>query len=354
MQQDSMVVPTAAMLPPRDYYSMTQLRAFFSKGGCNFVYYLRYILGYKARYSSAAWLGGTIVHRLVQQAYHGIPLKEAHRRVWQNACDPVFAELQAWYTLDQARQASGRPNTRARERWTLEHPAYAELAASIEAYRDEFLTEDYTWAKDASLAAYYRWCCELVELPREQLLLPHAVLVEGQTLYDADGALIERFADEGDTTERYTMLFGTVGDVRVGGVPDVIAIDPQGTVRIADVKVMSHPMSPEDIAEDGQLNLYLELCRQAGIVAPGQQVYLGHLYCTERHGVKPVWSPPSPDALARLAWQFAHMDRRIKAADFLPVQGIATGAMNPCLTCEVAAACRTERRTAHLLVRRRE
>ena len=80
MQQDSMV-PTTAMLPSRDYYSMTQLRAFFSKGGCNFVYYLRYILGYKARYSSAAWLGGTIVHRLVQLAYHGIPLKEAHRRV---------------------------------------------------------------------------------------------------------------------------------------------------------------------------------------------------------------------------------------------------------------------------------
>ena len=39
---------------------------------------------------------------------------------------------------------------------------------------------------------------------------------------------------------------------------------------------------------------------------------------------------------------------------FSACAGIATGAMNPCLTCEVAAACRTERRAAHLLVQRKE
>ena len=350
MQQDLAVAPS----PPRDYYSMTQLRAFFSQGGCNFVYYLRYILGQKGKYSSGAWLSQSIVHKLLQLAYHGIPLEEAHRRVWSAACGPIFNELVTWYALEQAYQASGRPHTKARERWITQHPEHAELATSIEAYRDEYLTEDYTWSKSATLAAYYRWCCELVGRPREQLLLPHALLVEGQPLYDARGALIERFADERATGEHYRMLFVTVGNVRVGGVPDVVAVDPQGTARIADAKVMSHPMTPESVGEDGQLNLYLELCRQAGIVVADQQVYLGHLYCTERQGVVPVWAPPAPDALPRLVWQFTQMDRRIKAGDFLPVRGIGTGALNPCPTCEMAAACRDELRTMHLALQRSE
>jgi hypothetical protein len=343
---------TMAVLPPssqsRDYYSMTQMRAFFSKGGCNFVYFLRYVLGYKGTYSSSAWLSVHIVRQIVQMAYHGIPLTEAHARVWQAACGPIFTQLQAWYALDRECQASGRANTKAREHWLGEHPTYAELATSIEAYRNEFLTQDYTWAKSASLAAYYRWCCELVALPAERLLLPHAFLIMGQPLYDAGGALIERFADECDTSEHYTMLFGTVGNIRVGGVPDIVAIDPQGEVRIARVKVMSHPMGQQDVAEDDQLTLDLELCRQARIVFPDQHVLLGHLYFTSTNEVVPVWAEPSPDGLSRLAWQLAHMDRRVHEGDFLPVRGIATGAFNPCPSCEMAAACREElRRIQH-------
>jgi PD-(D/E)XK nuclease superfamily len=336
------------MLPPRDYYSITQLRAFFSRG-CNFVYYLRYVLGRKGPYSASAWLSWAIVKPMIQMAYYGIPLAEAHRRVWQATCSPILRDLQQWYALDCACQDSGRPNTKARERWVASHPSYAELAGSIEAYRARFLSEEYTWGKSTSLAAGYRWTCELVNLPAEQLILPHARFVRGQSLYDESGTLNERFTSDGqdDSVDHFRLLCGTVGHVRVCGVPDVIAITPQGEVQIADIKVMARPMDPQDVAEDDQLNLYLELCRQEGIISTEQPVTIGHLYCTERQGIVQVWAEPSDEALPRLSWQLSHMDRRIHEGDFLPVRGISTGPLAPCVTCEMAAACRQELRRLH-------
>jgi hypothetical protein len=108
---------------------------------------------------------------------------------------------------------------------------------------------------------------------------------------------------------------------------------------VADYKVMSSPMPPHVLAEDGQLVLYVELLRQAGYIVPGQKVLVGHLYLTERDGVQPVWVTPSPSALPRLALQLAHMDRHIKGRDYLPVRGIATGRSSPCLSCGLAYAC---------------
>src|SRR5947209_18197232 len=172
---------------------MSQLRTFFSKGGCNFVFYLRYILGYQARYSSVVWLGN-LIHRLIQMAYYGISLEEAHSRVWRAACGPISLDLDRWYQLDEQYHGSGNPNTKARQRWSEEHPDHAELAASIEAWREEFLTERYTWAKTTTLTGYFRWSRQLISEPRSCLLLPSPVLVEGQPLLDLDGVPIERFS----------------------------------------------------------------------------------------------------------------------------------------------------------------
>jgi len=244
------------------------------------------------------------------------------------------------------------PNTKARKLWTEEHPAYAELAVAIEAYREEFLSEDYTWAKSAALAAYYRWSRLLITLPRTRLLLPHMVMVEGQPLFDEHGARIERFADErDDARERYTLLFCTLAGLKLVGVPDYVAIDPDGTIWIADGKVMSSSsMTASEIAEDAQLNLYVEMLRQSDRAERDQPVYIGHVYYTKSDGNTPrglparpgtyqVWARPSPHAIPRLTKQLVRMDRRIRSGDFLPVRGIATGSLSPCPTCIMAAAC---------------
>jgi hypothetical protein len=331
---------STSVLPERPYYSVSQLRTFYSDGGCSYKYHLKYELGFRERLSSAAFLG-RLAHQILQQAYYGIPLDLAHRRVWQQTCGPIFEKLQAWHALDEAYHQSGNPNTKARRLWTEQHPQHVELAALIEAYRDEHLTEEYTWAKSVRLTAYYRWSCTLVAMPLDQLLLPDPVLVEGQPLVSPDGKMIRRFEDERDQQSHYTLLYAILPNgITVAGVPDVFAVDTAGVARVADYKVMSSPMPPHVLAEDGQLTLYVELLRQAGYIAPGQKVLVGHLYLTERDGVQPVWVTPSPSALPRLALQLAHMDRHIKSRDFLPVRGIATGKSSPCLSCELAYACR--------------
>ena len=315
-------------------YSMSRLRTFYS--GCSYKYFLRYLQGYRGTYSSAVWLG-SIVHTLIQQAYHGMPLAEAHRRVWLHACGSIYQELDIWYCLDLEYQAAGKAHTKARALWLEQHPAYTELARSIEAYRDEFLSEGYTWAKTASLTEYYRWSRRLMTLPRTHILLPYAVLVEGQSLLGPDGEPASHEAAQ----VQYHLLRGTLDGLPVVGVPDVVAVDPQGVVWIADYKVMSHLMTQEETAGDGQLNLYVHLLRQAGRIAPDQPVHIGHIYPTERQGVQQVWARPSPDALALLTTQVREMDRVVRARVFLPVRGIAVGAMSPCARCEVAEVCRT-------------
>ena len=137
------------------------------------------------------------------------------------------------------------------------------------------------------------------------------------------------------------MLGGTLASgLPVAGVPDVFGVDQQGIAWLADYQVMSSSlMSEQDLAEDGQLALYAELLRQNGYIAPTQKVRAGHIYLTERKGVQHVWTTPSPNALPRLAHQLEHMDRRIRANDFMPVRGIATGSKLPCPDCGLADVC---------------
>lgn len=339
-------------------YSMTQIRAFYSPEGCDFIYYLQYVLGQKGTYPSTVWLG-RIVHELLQQGYHDIPLQDAHQALWKRECDPILADLEAWYELDRDYYASGRPNTKARERWKEQHPEYEACGTRIEEFRDEFLRETeagdlFSWAKSSSLAEYYRWSRLLLTLPPDQLFLPDAFLVEGQPLYDDDGQLNRARFGSTQTAERhYTLLSCTLEGLKLVGAPDYVACDADGVVWIADAKVMSSSsMRPEDIAEDGQLNLYVEMLRQRGSLARDQPVRIGHQYFTRGGmdketglpappGSYQVWATPSPHALPRLTKQLVRMDRRIRAGDFFPVRGIATGTMSPCPSCLMADACRT-------------
>lgn len=337
---------------------MTQIRAFYSPEGCDFVYYLHYVLGQKGIYPSTVWLG-RLVHELLQQHYHGIPLLKAHQRLWKRECSPIYTDLEAWYVLDLEYHRSGRPNTKARERWKEQHLDYEELGANIETYRDDSLRETeagdrFLWAKSTSLAEYYRWSRLLLTLPTSQLLLPGAVLVEGQPLYDENGLLNEaRFLGVQAEKRHYTLLTCTLEGLTLVGAPDYVAIDAQGQVRIADAKVMSSSaMRADDIAEDAQLNLYVEMLRQGGWIEQDQPVLIGHQYYTKAGmdkttglpavpGSYQVWARPSPHALPRLTKQLVRMDRRIRQGDFFPVRGIATGSMSPCPTCLMAEACQT-------------
>lgn len=325
---------------PRRHYSMSKLRTFYSDGGCTYKFHLKYQQGYKEKISSAAFLG-KIAHAMIQQAYYGIALSEAHRRVWKQVCGDIVPELQTWYALEEAYQASGKARTKARQIWTEQHPQHAELANEIEAYKGEFLSEDYTWAKSARLATYYRWSVQLTKVKPEQLLHPSPVLVEGLSLLDEDGRLVELFRDEHDTREHYRLLFGEIGGYPAAGVPDLFALDLDGVAWVADYKVMNRPMSEADLAEDGQLNLYVALLRQNGYILPGQKVMIGHIYLLDDGSVLPVWTQPSPNALPRLIQQMAYMDQHVKNNLFIPIRGIATGAKAPCLSCGLAYICPT-------------
>jgi PD-(D/E)XK nuclease superfamily len=325
----------------RPYYSMSQMRSFYSEGGCTYVFYLKYIRGYREKMSAIVFLGH-IMHQFIQELYHGIDPYQAHQHVWTKACAAIYEEMETWYALDLAYHTSGNPNTKARQLWTEQHPQHAELAAAIEAYRDDFLTQEYTWAKSASLTGYYRWARTLLAVPSEHYLLPHPTLVEGQPLFDENSAPIPRFADAQSVEEdHYHMLHGKLANgLPVAGVPDVFGVDGEGIAWLADYKVMSSShMSEQDLAEDGQLALYAELLRQNGHIAAGQRVRVGHIYLTERRGVQHIWTTPSPHALPRLARQLEHMDRRIRANDFMPVRGIATGSKLPCPDCGLASVC---------------
>lgn len=325
------------------YYSMSKVRTFFS-GGCTYRFHLKYQLGHKEKVSSAALLG-KVAHVMLQQAYAGIALAEAHRRIWKDLCGPLLPELERWYALDEAYRASGKARTKARQLWGEQHPQYLEMSHEIEAYKSEYLSEDYTWARSAQLSDYYRWSCEFSQVNPARLLHPNPFLVEGLSVRDVDGRLIERFHAEGGTQESYRLLFGDLDGFPVAGVPDLFAVGDDGIAWVADYKVMNRPMTEATLSEDSQLALYTELLRQNGYIGLGQRVMIGHIYLTnhiaEEDGVQTVWTLPSPNVLPRLVQQLAYMDRHIQQDDFVPVRGIATGVQVPCQSCGLASACPT-------------
>lgn len=186
--------------------------------------------GAPRRISAAAWYGG-IVHRIIQRAYAGATPTDAHEQVWAAECGSILPALEQWSDLHLAYLASGNPRTRAREAWLLSHPDYSTLAEVIQTYQAEVLSL-YTWAKTASVQEWFLRSRTLVREHGDALLLPGAVLVEGNLAGPLpDGVELAPLAsatDDGDDDEPrpYGLLQGTIGRTTVAGVPDVVAYDP--------------------------------------------------------------------------------------------------------------------------------
>ena len=113
---------------------------------CGYAYQL-YQDGAPRRTSATAWYGG-LVHRILQRAYAGAAPTDAHEQVWAEECGSILAALEQWSDLHLAYQASGKPNTKAREAWLVSHPDYTTLAEHLLAYQTGVLGR-LAWAQRA-------------------------------------------------------------------------------------------------------------------------------------------------------------------------------------------------------------
>lgn len=106
----------------------------------------------------------------------------------------------------------------------------------------------YRWGKTHSLADYYHRAVALLECEGD-ILLDRPMLVEGIPVEElthpdeaetappsGDGAEASDEIDEEGRGTRYRTLTGSIGGVAVVGVPDVVALDGDGTLRVCDYK----------------------------------------------------------------------------------------------------------------------
>jgi PD-(D/E)XK nuclease superfamily len=324
---------------------------------CSYQYYLRYVLGPSRGYTprpGAALLWGKMGHTIIQRAYQRVPLAAAHRMVWEELAYPILDELDEWYALDcELRQVKGAPDATqarpARERCS-------ELSAAIDEFQADFLT-DWRW-EGKHLTKFYRWSQALAHIPPEELLLPDPVLVEGEWTVEprapSEGATGSE--DEG-VPGKGRWLQGEFDEVPVPvvGIPDVIArlskkmngeyagatrARMEGGLLFADYK-FSRIAQAEDIEQDLQLLLYVELARQRGIVLPGQPVWVGHIYPTEKGEVVKVLAGTALHALLlpELRRLFRDMARDVAEGRFHRVRGIDHFSVAPCGMCDVAHLC---------------
>jgi hypothetical protein len=283
-------------------------------------------------------------HSILQLAYHGVPLADAHRRIWEEVCSPALDDLEAWYALDcEFRRVRGTSaNSQAGRAWLKANPLYRELAVEIEAFQDWFLA-DYRW-EGKGLTEYYRWSKTLAGLRPEEVLLAEPLLVEGELLAapHPPPPAATAFGEEVEGPGRgVRWLLGELEDVPVPvvGVPDVIARDGDGLL-FADYK-FSRISAREDIEQDLQLLLYVTLAQQRGIALPGQKVTVGHIYPTEKGEVVKVWAGTGlyPLLLPELRRLFADMAEDVAAGRFRRVRGIDHFSVAPCGMCDMAHLC---------------
>ncbi len=90
-----------------------------------------------------------LVHRIIQRAYAGAAPTDAHEQVWAEECGSILAALEQWSDLHLSYQASGKPNTKAREAWLVSHPDYTTLAEHLLRYQAGVLGL-YTWTQRAT------------------------------------------------------------------------------------------------------------------------------------------------------------------------------------------------------------
>jgi hypothetical protein len=285
-----------------------------------------------------------MVHRMVERAYAGASPTDAHLEVWAEECGSVLAALEQWSDLHLLYQASGKPNTKAREAWLLSHPRYQLLSEHLQRYQSDVLNL-YTWPKTASVQDFFLRSRTLVREHGDELLLPHAVLVEGKLVAALpDGRELAPMAvavDNEDEPRSYGLLEAMIGTTTVVGVPDVVAYDPATKQwGIADYKTSKTMLTPEALREDAQLNVYLIILHQAGIIPADAQVRVGHIYMTD--AVQAVWVDVS-DRVGRipprLAQQVEQTRALIEANIFIPVKGLLNDYADRCAGCMVAQHC---------------
>ncbi len=310
---------------------------------CGYAYQL-YQDGAPRRTSATAWYGG-LVHRILQRAYAGAAPVDAHEQVWSEECGSILTALEQWSDLYLAYQASGKPNTKAREAWLVSHPDYTTLAEHLLAYQTDVLGL-YTWAQRATVQEFYLRSRTLVRAHGDTLLLPNPVLVEGNLVAPLpDGAELAPVApatDDGDDEPRpYGLLQGIIGTTTVVGVPDVVAYDPDTRRwRVGDYKTSKTVLTPDALREDAQLAVYLVLLHQAGMIPAGAAVEIGHIYLSDH--IEAVWVDVSDRVGVlprRLVQQVEQTRALIEAGIFIPVKGLLTGYADRCAGCLVAHVC---------------
>lgn len=323
--------------------SVSQLRSFMH---CGYAWKLIHERGHLRVMSAATFFGG-LMHEVIRLAYGGLPMEAAHREVWERACDRVLPALEQWEALSADYALVGKPQTKAAQHWRADHPEYDELLRAIRTFQETALGH-LRWGETTGLHDYYRRAVALLDYEPD-LLLPHPMLVEGMTIdelgVDAEGT----FSQPDDTTgdkERdeeprvYRPLCGTIGGISISGVPDIVALHPDGTtIRVGDYKT-GRPVGPDELAEDAQLAIYVALLRQHGTIAPGQKVEVGHIYLTE-HGPLHVWVSDArlDHVLRRVEQQLQHTAALIRADLVISRKGVASGFLSPCTLCDVAHVC---------------
>jgi hypothetical protein len=323
--------------------SISQLQLWYR---CGYAWHLRYGLGHSPRLGAGAWFG-RIMHETIALMYSGLRMDAAHQQVWTRECGPVWDDLQQLIALDAAYAAQGRPTTSAARAWRAGHPEYDALLARLLDFQQHGLGHA-RWGKSQSLADYYRRAVALCDSEGE-LLLENPLLVEGMRVAelataDSDAARASDSAeslvelDEDGRGTRYRLLAGTIAGVEVVGVPDVLARDAGGTLRVVDYKT-GKPISSNELTESAQMAIYVELLRQNGYITDDDRVRVGHIYLTET-GVLPVWTDTAQHAtvLQRLGRQLgmaaALMDNQLFSAR----KGL-DAFQSPCAFCDVAHVC---------------
>jgi len=334
---------TGASLREQRPLSISQLRTYTR---CPKAYELQYLADPRTlllAMGASVWFG-KVIQRIIQRAYDGVPLLEGHIQVWQQECGPVFETLRDWFSLDEERRSSGGANSNARKNWDQDHFEYRYFAERIDAFQREHLSE-WNWSERSPLTAYFRWSTTFaMSTPLAQVVLPHAVLVEGLPVRSPDGEVIRRFSSGSGSGggEQYQLLHGVIGGAHVVGVPDQFGIDPDGTAWISDNKVTATPLTQQEIGEDSQLAAYALLLKQNGWIEEGQPLRVGHCSISEKEQPRHVWSDTSQYerfVLAQLHEQFAQLQAAIVRGSFLRVRGLQPSAFSPCKFCGVRYAC---------------
>ena len=145
---------------------------------------------------------------------------------------------------------------------------------------------------------------------------------------------------EGEDEPRpYGLLQGNIGATQVVGVPDVVAYDPKlCRWRVADYKTTRTVLTPDVLREDAQLNVYLVLLSQAGLIPAGAKVEIGHVYLSD--GIQAVWVDVS-DCLGTIPPRLAQQveQTRAMAGIFVPVRGLLNGYADRCAGCFFSHVC---------------